>query len=447
MIELQSHRLTRPPRLLLLLSLVLALIASTVIGALVLVPWRQTVIGQGKVSVFNPLDRPQNVESQIKGRLVELLVQEGQIVEEGEVLARLEDRESKFLDPDQVQRLEGQIRALEQKRTAAHQGISALEEQLQAVEAGRRALVEATQAKIELVHRKLSVQRQQLRLGRQDVQTAQLQQRRIQLLNEKGLKSDRDLELAVNKLVESETKLQKMEGELRLLEQEVELARLEVPKINAEASQKTQKARESIAKSLQTISEVEEKIEKLGNELGTLQVRRSLRTVVAPRSGRIVNLKKLGPGHLLKEGSVLAEVTPEYQSRGVELYLSGLDAPLVDVGVPVRLMFEGFPAVPFAGWPWASVGTFGGIVSNVDPVASSDQEKQAFRVWVLPDPKEPEWPSSDYLRLDSRVTGWIMLKEVPLYYELWRQLNAFPAQPAIRQGKNKLPKTKPVIRR
>ena len=202
---------------------------------------------------------------------------------------------------------------------------------------------------------------------------------------------------------------------------------------------------ESIAKARESIAEIEEKIQKLENEAGSLKVRRSLQQITAPSSGRVVNLKKLGLGQLVKEGQNIAYIVPEDQERGVELYLSGVDAPLVENGVSVRLMFEGFPAVPFAGWDWASVGTFGGIVRSVDPVSSENGTKTGFRVWVLPNPAEPAWPDEDRLRLGAKANGWLQLNEVPLYYELWRQLNAFPAQPA-KSGEEK-PKTKPVIRR
>ena len=181
------------------------------------------------------------------------------------------------------------------------------------------------------------------------------------------------------------------------------------------------------------------------NDVDTLSVRRSLQTIVAPSSGRIVNLQKLGVGQLIKEGQTLARVVPEFHSRGVELYLSGVDAPLVETGVPVRLMFEGFPAVPFAGWDWASVGTFGGKVISVDPVNTEGEGKRGYRIWVLPDPDQPDWPSADRLRIGTKASGWLQLNQVPLYYELWRQLNAFPAQPA--NGNGDKPKTKAVIRR
>ena len=441
----RAHMLTRPPRLILLFSILLILLSVGTVAALIFVPWRQTVIGQGEVSIFDPLDRPQTVDSQIKGRLVEVFVKEGDIVEKGQLIAKLEDRDSKFLDPKQKQRLKGQIEALEEKKAATFGRMDALEAQLSAIETSRQAKLASATQKVRQTEQKLAVNRQLIRVGEQDLKTAQLQENRISTLEAQGLKSRRDLELAIQKRVEAETKLQKMKGELLLNQQDISLAELETAKINAEALEKTQKTRESLAKARESVAEIDEKIEKLSNEMGALTVRRSLQEVKAPSSGRIVNMKKLGVGQLIKEGQTLARIVPENHSRGVELYLSGVDAPLVQPGVPVRLMFEGFPAVPFAGWDWASVGTFGGRVTSVDPVNTEEGNKAGYRVWVLPDPDQPEWPGSDRLRIGSKASGWLQLNQVPLYFELWRQLNAFPAQPA--KSDEKLPKTKPVIRR
>ena len=109
------------------------------------------------------------------------------------------------------------------------------------------------------------------------------------------------------------------------------------------------------------IAETEEKIKKLEGEASAIKVREELQKIVAPRNGQITKLKNVGPGHMIKEGDTLATLVPPQQSLGVELYVKGLDTPLVEVGRPVRLMFEGFPAVPFVGWPWASVGAASGV--------------------------------------------------------------------------------------
>ena len=47
-----------------------------------------------------------------------------------------------------------------------------------------------------------------------------------------------------------------------------------------------------------------------------------------------------------------------------------------------------------------------------------------FRILVTPDPEQEEWPHQ--LRMGSGIKGWVMLNDVPIWYELWRQLNGFP---------------------
>ncbi|HRH36195.1 MAG TPA: biotin attachment protein, partial [Catalimonadaceae bacterium] len=76
----------------------------------------------------------------------------------------------------------------------------------------------------------------------------------------------------------------------------------------------------------------------------------------------------------------------------------------------------------FSGWPNVSVGTFGGEVIVIDNVASADGD---YRLLVVPDKAEEHWP--EQLRLGSGANGWVMLNDVPVWFELWRQINGFPA--------------------
>ena len=47
-----------------------------------------------------------------------------------------------------------------------------------------------------------------------------------------------------------------------------------------------------------------------------------------------------------------------------------------------------------------------------------------FRILVTPDPEDEPWP--EQLRIGSGTKGWVMLDDVPVWYEIWRQLNGFP---------------------
>ena len=45
---------------------------------------------------------------------------------------------------------------------------------------------------------------------------------------------------------------------------------------------------------------------------------------------------------------------------------------------------------------------------------------------VLPDPDDPPWPQRRYLRQGVQAKGWVLLEQVRLGFELWRQINGFP---------------------
>jgi membrane fusion protein, adhesin transport system len=144
---------------------------------------------------------------------------------------------------------------------------------------------------------------------------------------------------------------------------------------------------------------------------------------MAPVDGKIFRVVARQNGELLKAGDQIAILVPATTKDVVELWMDGNDVPLISEGRPVRIQFEGWPALQFSGWPSIAVGTFGGIVQLVD---STDNGAGKFRVLIAPDPKDEAWPTKNYLRQGVRANGWVLLNQVPLGFELWRQFNGFP---------------------
>ncbi len=145
--------------------------------------------------------------------------------------------------------------------------------------------------------------------------------------------------------------------------------------------------------------------------------------VFAPRSGTVLRLLAQPNSELLKPGEPVALFVPDAHQPTVELWLDGVDMPLVQVGDKVRLQFNGWPAIQFVGWPSVAVGTFGGVVQLVDAAETNGGK---FRILVVPDPEDDPWPSARYLRQGVQAKGWVLLKQVKLGWEIWRRLNAFP---------------------
>ncbi len=162
------------------------------------------------------------------------------------------------------------------------------------------------------------------------------------------------------------------------------------------------------------------------NQVDVKLARQSSQIVTAPRDGTIFQLLQSGTSSLVKQGDPLVTFAPEKVQNAVEVTVSGLDAALVVPGRKVRLEFEGWPVIQISGWPSHAIGTFGGVVQSVDPAVSTNGR---FRVLIVQDENDLEWPDKKFLRIGAKVRAWVTLDTVKLGYEIWRKINGFPPNP------------------
>jgi len=158
--------------------------------------------------------------------------------------------------------------------------------------------------------------------------------------------------------------------------------------------------------------------------------RQESQIIYAPKDGTVLKLLSGNSSTIVKAGDKIATFAPNLEEPAVELYVSGNDIALIYPGRKVRLQFEGWPAVQFSGWPSVAIGTFGGVVASVDAAAS---ENGRFRIIVKRDGDE-KWPDARFLRHHAKSYGWVLLNQVSLIYEIWRQINNFP--PIFDEQKN-----------
>lgn len=420
---------TTPRRLRLLAMATFILLLVTVIG-LLFVPWQQSVIGKGQVWVYSPMERPQAIEATLSGRIERWLVLEGQHVKKGQVLGELIDIDKAFLSPRQLEQYEAQRAALQAKLEAAEQQVAVNAQQVVSLEQAQSGAVPSTRVRQQQATNRLEAARQNVVAAEQAVTTSELNLKRLRTLFEEGLRSKRDLELAELDIVSKQTSLEQSRQQLDIARQETDVAALETVRVAGDTQAKIADALAKQAKAQETVASTLESLQKLDVEIEALKNRMDQRHIVAPTEGTLVRLLPVGRGETVKEGTQLALVVPDTTDQAVELYVTDFDAPLVNLGAPVRLQFAGWPALQFSGWPSVAVGTFGGVVTVVDAVR--DEEKGGYRVVVQPDyaaiakGMDEPWPSSQFLRPGTEATGWIMLNTVALGFELWRQFNAFP---------------------
>ncbi|WP_276497677.1 HlyD family secretion protein [Pontibacter litorisediminis] len=391
-------------------------------------PWTQNIRSQGTLTALTPQDRPQTVEATIAGRIEQWHVMEGALVKKGDTIASLSEVKEKYMDPNLLVRLEEQVQAKQGALEANEAKAEAMQEQIQALREGLSYSLQKARNKVGQTRLKLQSDSMDVVAQRTELAVAESQFARQENLYKQGLKSLTELEQRRLKLQEAQAKLLSLVNKYEATQAELQNARTELNSLRAEYGDKIAKAEAELSATRSYTYATQADVAKLQNEFSSTQIRSQYYQIVAPQDGYVVQTLKAGIGETIKEGEPLATIMPRDPQLAAELYIDALDLPLIEPGDEVRLQFEGWPTLVFSGWPGASFGTFGGKVAVIDNTGTNGR----YRMLVVPDPNAEPWP--DPLRVGSGVYGWAMLNTVPIWYELWRQLNNFPPDYTEGQG-------------
>jgi adhesin transport system membrane fusion protein len=385
------------------------------------VPWQQSVAGRGRVITYDPNHRLQEVDAPISGRLVDILpnLVEGMHVDKGEVLMKIE-----LVDPILMERYAEQFESQKRKLSAEEDIVIAYEQNILAFKDVREQTELAQDEYVKVAEQKLLAEEENFKATVAGYDQAEKDSVRRKELFEQKVESKFEWELAVRKAAEAKSKLEQSKAY-------VKAAQSELAAKKAEREHKLREADAKIDSADAVYRKSQADVESTRKEMSDIQNKQSLQVqpVIAPLDGYILKLRSFQGGQIVTAGQPLLELVPSTADRAIEVKVDGNDAPLVASHVAggqprkVRLQFEGWPAVQFSGWPSVAVGTFGGIVATVD---RTDDGQGKFRVVVIPDPEDRPWPDAEYLRQGIRVNGWVLLNNVPLGQELWRQMNGFP---------------------
>jgi multidrug efflux pump subunit AcrA (membrane-fusion protein) len=445
-----SLRRVRTPRAgrwvgrLLLLGFVLAPFA------LVFVPWQQTVRGRGQVVAFAPTERKQVVTALVGGQVKRWHVVEQQRVKAGDPMVDIDDN-----DPGLEGRLDKQREFLSSRRGAAAAEVAEQARAVKAQEGAAAAAVEAARANQEVADKRVEIARERVRNAEFNAAFLRLQYEKFDQLARDpkflgGLTSGLERDKAKADADRATTDVKAAEADVGAAAATVLTNKSLVLQAEAGGLTAVATAHVNLRRAEQNLFGVEREMQELDNRIERFKAR----FVRAPCDGVVFRIAADAQvGQSVKDGHELAEIVPDVTDRVVELYVDGVDAPLVAAvmqetgrGPHVRLQFEGWPAVQFAGWPSVAVGTFGGRVRQMDP---TDDGKGRFRVLVEPDEMFPgdRWPDGVFLRQGNQAIGWVFLNRVTLGFELWRQFNGFPPvvapKPPDKDKDAKPPKIKP----
>lgn len=384
-------------------------------------PWTQNIRSKGKVTTLRQEQRAQNVNSTLPGRIVKWYVQEGQPVKKGDTIAQIAEVKDDYLDPEILLRTQEQIIAKQQTIEYYEGKSNAVEDQISALQSGLRIKTEQLKNKLRQQQLKIRTDSATLVAAKNDNQIAIKQYNRQKELYDQGLVSLAQLEQRNMTLQTSQARLETASNNLINSKQELTITTLELDAILQDNLDKVNKARGEVMTAKSQAATGRGETSKLQNQYSTYKMRNQLYYIIAPQDGQIVQAKRSGIGEIVKEGETLVQIVPDNQEFAVELFVTPLDAPLIHTGEKVRFIFDGFPAIVFSGWPQASYGTFGGIITTVENNLAGNG---TYRILVKEDKTDKPWPKA--LRLGTGSQAIALLNDVPIWYELWRNLNGFP---------------------
>ncbi|WP_075342335.1 HlyD family secretion protein [Tenacibaculum agarivorans] len=398
------------------------LLAFSVILLIILfLPWTQNISSKGNVTTLKPNQRPQTLQSQIPGRIEEWYVREGDFVKKGDTILRISEVKSEYFDGQLARRTQDQLNIKTQSIGAYRNKVTALENQIKALQSERTLKLKQAKNKLIQAHLKVKSDSIDLEAIKTKSSIAETQLNRVIELQKEGIKAVKDVEDKRAKFQEANAKLISQQNKYLTSQNNVINTELAITTLNATYQDKISKAESNLFTARSATLDTEVQVSKLETSVANYTKRTSLLYITAPQDGYINKAIKGGIGETFKEGEQLVGIMPANYELAVEMFVRPIDLPLIHIDEDVRIEFDGWPAIVFSGWPNVSYGTYGAKVVAIENFIS---DNGMYRVLLAPNKDTAAWPEA--IRVGSGAKTIALLDNVPIWFELWRQINSFP---------------------
>ena len=384
-------------------------------------PWTQNIKTQGNVSTLYQEQRPQKLNSPIPGRIIKWYVKNGDVVKKGDTILQISEIKDDYLDPLLVERTQEQVQAKKGVRDYYNAKISNTENQIAAITAAKDLKLNQIKIKIAQLQNKLKAEQAELTAVNNELKIAQDQLNRQNKMYEEGLVSLTQLQQRNVSYQNALAKKTSAENKLAQTQQEIAAQNIEQNAVIQEYTEKLSKTEGDRFQSMGQVAGSTGDIAKLENQVATYKVRKGLYYILATQDGQITQLTKAGIGEIVKDAETIGIIVPKKIDYIAEIYVKPVDLPLIRENQKVMLTFDGFPAIVFSGWPNSSYGTFSGKIIAIE---NSISENGLFKAIVAEDKTQKRWPPN--MKIGTGASGIAILNDVPIWYEIWRNINGFP---------------------
>lgn len=384
-------------------------------------PWTQNIKTQGNVNTLFQEQRPQKLNSPIPGRIIKWYVKNGDVVKKGDTILQISEIKDDYLDPLLVERTQEQVQAKKGVREYYNAKISTTENQMAAISTAKDLKLNQIKIKIAQLQNKLKAEQAELTAVNNELKIAQDQLNRQNKMYEEGLVSLTQLQQRNVSYQNALAKKTSAENKLAQTQQEIAAQNIEQNAVIQEYTEKLSKTEGDRFQSMGQVAGSTGDIAKLENQVATYKVRKGLYYILATQDGQITQLTKAGIGEIVKDAETIGIIVPKKIDYIAEIYVKPVDLPLIRENQKVMLTFDGFPAIVFSGWPNSSYGTFSGKIIALE---NSISENGLFKAIVAEDKTQKRWPPN--MKIGTGANGIAILNDVPIWYEIWRNINGFP---------------------
>lgn len=384
-------------------------------------PWTQNIKTQGNVNTLFQEQRPQKLNSPIPGRIIKWYVKNGDVVKKGDTILQISEIKDDYLDPLLVERTQEQVQAKKGVREYYNAKISTTENQIAAITVAKDLKLNQIKIKIAQLQNKLKAEQAELTAVNNELKIAQDQLNRQNKMYEEGLVSLTQLQQRNVSYQNALAKKTSAENKLAQTQQEIAAQNIEQNAVIQEYTEKLSKTEGDRFQSMGQVAGSTGDIAKLENQVATYKVRKGLYYILATQDGQITQLTKAGIGEIVKDAETIGIIVPKKIDYIAEIYVKPVDLPLIRENQKVMLTFDGFPAIVFSGWPNSSYGTFSGKIIAIE---NSISENGLFKAIVAEDKTQKRWPP--IMKIGTGASGIAILNDVPIWYEIWRNINGFP---------------------
>ena len=413
-----------------------------IVGVLAMfLPWTQNIRSKGNVTTMSPDDRPQTVQATIGGKVEKWFIVEGQEVMKGDTIMKISEVKEEYMDPQILENTNNQIEAKGESIKAYDTKAMNLNDQAKTLIKSKEIKLQQNQIKVQQVVLKIQSDSIDLVAAKTKKNIADNQLLRIENLYNEGLKSLTDLEAKRLSVQESQAKVVSLINKVDGHKNELDNLKANIQSIINEYDNKIAKSKSDRMSAISAKYNADASKNKLESQYNTYSVRQDNYYILSPIDGTMTQAIATGLGQLIKAGDPIANIIPAKYDLAIETFVKPVDMPLLTLGQKVRVQFDGWPAIVFSGWPNSSFGTFGGQIVAINNDISKNGK---YRILVAQDSDDHPWPKA--VRVGGGANTLTLLNDVKVGYELWRQLNGFPAD-FYKDEKSKSIKTKAPLKK